>query len=562
MKLVKKSLFLTSIVALGLAVSGCQKKSNLLKDVHAMSLETAPTQYKTSTLKASFENVRSYQTLGNRYIRYLTVDGKTTVYDYISQKEIFSTEENVSTIYLYSEVILLVTYSSGEQEMLFIDGTVIYEKGNYDNIFAGNIETKYTYKQDNYKEIIAYTYNDEPGKDIEYNYYSIMFKGKKNDNKAIIQDYSSITIKNLTIEDVKKYHAGDKIIEDENNYSVYESGDTLVYYDTSSNKSVLSIDIDGTYETVISKDKALLQVAKTADGDDDFNVKDHDDFYFVDTYLLDLNNGTYKRLDNFDYYLLDSSYSSYTTNYFYFRKVGKVVGNEIVMYDDITVSTSDGKVCNSAKYAYTTSYVDLKNGNYITSYDGKVYITNSNGEIKKVFDGDYSIYPEGKVIALNRNGKCRFIDFKGNYVTDEAISVSYTFAISLDRMYYQTTDGLDHVIKFTNGKIETDLEVPYSVTYTYVDFEDFRGNIYYVSKSNYYITATNLEFDSYGDTISCSLEFRNVNSDELIGTIENITDWSYASNYNDNHVYAKYVFASGTVDTMTNSYTLSIYEIE
>lgn len=560
MKLVKKSLILASTIALGLTITGCKKKSNILKDVKPSILETSPTQYSSQTLKVSFEEVRDYSTIGSRYVRYLTAQGKTAVYDYKLGKEIFSTEEDVSSIYLYSEVILLVTYLDGSQEMLFVDGTKIYEKATYDNIFAGNLEYKYTYKADNYEEIIAYTYNDEPGKDIEYNYYSITYKGKKTEDKKIVKDYSSFTITKLTADDVKKYHEGDKVIEDGKYYSYATIGDTIVYYNTGSNKPVLSITANGTKRTIVSGTKAILQVQEDSDEYGNYDVYDGNDYYNIDTYLIDLKSGTYKRLDDFNYFLLDQATWAYTKNYFYFRHAGKIEGNNVICYNDITVCTSNGKINDNQKYAYYTYYTDLKNGYYLTSYDSKVYLTNKNGEIKKVFEGSAKIFSVGKVIAIYSNNKYRFINFKGEYISD-IMNINSTFDISLDSMYYRTTDGKNCVMKFADGKIASTEEVDYSVTDIDTHVEDIRSNIYYIEEGNYYFKATSVTIDNYGDTTSCDLEFKQVGSDSSIGKMEGVTYWSSSVSTTDEGKSAKYYFVCGEVSEMTASYTLSIYEI-
>lgn len=561
MKIVKKSLLLASTLALALAVTGCQK-NNLLKGVKPQRLGVAPTQISKSTLKGSFEEVRYYNTLGSRYIKYTTAQGKTAVYDYKAEKEVFSTEENVNTIYLYSEVILLINYSDGTQEMRFIDGTSIYEKAKYDNIYAGNLETKYSFKLDNYEEIIAYTYNDEPGKDIEFTYYSIVYKGKKNENKKIVQDYSSFTITKISADDVKKYHAGDTAIEDGSYYSSNVMGDTIVYFNTLSNKPIVGIDFDGGYKTVISKDKAILQIQTQTNYDGNYTVTDGNSYYNVDTYLINLKNGTYKRLNNFNYFLKNTTYTSFTDNYYCFRNAGKIEGKEIICYNDITVSIKDGKINDNQKYVCSTSFIDLQNGNYLSYYNGMVFITNKNGEIKKEFEGYSTVFPKGKVIVISNGNKYRFIDFKGNYITDKAITATSKYDISLDTMYYKAVDGVSHVITFADGKIATDDEVLYTVRSGYVDIDDIRSNVFYVEKSNFYFEAKDVVVDSYGDTTSCTLEFRQLDSHALIQTIEGITSWSYSASISDDNMDARYYFTAGPVSEMTNSYTLSIYELE
>ena len=98
MKIVKKSLIVASTLALGLVMTGCNKKNvNINKDniIKTSSFSPVKSAYNQRTVR-----VKSYSKLSERFVQYKTVNDETVVYDVITNKEIYTTSDKVASISL------------------------------------------------------------------------------------------------------------------------------------------------------------------------------------------------------------------------------------------------------------------------------------------------------------------------------------------------------------------------------------------------------------------------------------------------------------------------------
>ena len=196
--------------------------------------------------------------------------------------------------------------------------------------------------------------------------------------------------------------------------------------------------------------------------------------------MVDLKNGSYKKIDKFNYFLLksdedmvitekDYDEDTYVPKYFILSNVGFIQNKIVVNFGDICIDSNGKTVQDDQKQTYfTTSYYDLGNGNYITCADDISYLTNKSGTIKKVYSGNAYVLYDSKLIALidYDNDELKFIDFKGNYVSERNIKFyDDEITIADDKtIYYQSVDGKLHLITLDNGAISNDTVVDYEIT--------------------------------------------------------------------------------------------------
>lgn len=570
MKLIKKSLIITSALALAIIASGCTKKSKLVSDGYVSKL---PTVTKLNTLEKKGEVIASsYTVLNNRFIQYKSEKEEIILYDYMQQKEVFKSTENITSINLDSDnVAFIITYDNGDKEVRLTNSQVLVERGSYITLSLSSIKSTYTYKQSNYKEIFISTQVHTAGK-YDVKYYKIAFRGVKNAEKKIVcdNDPNNYVVTEVAEADVRSYKGGDNVISDNKSYSYNNSGNRIVFYNSSNNKALLQMNYASDYTASIILNNTygfgLVQLSKSAVMGE-YDVQVNDEKYFVLTYKVDLEKGTYEKLDNFNYFIRNCTSSNVKDNITVFNayainsRIG-YAGKNIVLDKNLKV------VQDSAKYAYATSYTNLGNGNYVSLSSGLIYLTDSKGIIKKMFSGNsYYIFEDAKVISIILGNKITFIDFKGNYITDEVISANnnYITKVSGNKLFYTSVkDSKNHLITFGDKKIEKDEEIEYSLNSAQTSISNISSAnekaIYNSYDKGYYYKAE--KHDNNGDTLYDDFTLTFYDRDDVeFGTIEKIYATSYRYIYTDDEgMTCHYFIAFKDNDATTTA--IQFYEVK
>ena len=538
MKLVKKALLVASSLSLGLTLVGCSR-SKVIDNSYIYNIEYTDKQY--SNLSKLFEaEIKSYTLKGDRFLYITTKDSEVYLYDFIYDKVVFKTSEAVSSLYVYNgNTVMLITYDDGKntKELRFTNGEVIVDRGDYITLNTYDITTESNKKEKDYKKLYFAVEKNTPGaRDLMY--YEVSFKGIRNTNKSIVLDNNpeTYTTKKVNAEDVRKFKAGDEYIIDGDYYTNAYINDTYIFYNSSSNQVTGELYLGGTSNRKIitnsSTMKAIIQTTRQANSSK-YDVKVGNSYYYLDTYFVDEKTGEYERVDNFKYYLIDSATSSLSSN-LVVRGAYEIVDNMLVNKTNILINKSFKVVEDSTNKAFGTSYYDLGSGNYLTSYDSRTFIVNSNGDIKKAFNGSYTIVENGKAIAIKNGTKLTFIDFNGNYITDDVYAIGQYGSVERvdgNKLYYSNTkDEKNHLVTFKNGKITLDEEVDYIIKSYNTDITSvsmsLADNYYnnYDYQCYYRLTLNDRNTDGYYD------EFK-MNFYKNDGSVIGETDYAYASNY-------------------------------
>ena len=591
MKIVKKTLIITSALALGLLVAGCGKKSKVINkdNTYTKSGLSRYDKYDTFTNKLNVR-VKSHTVLSNnRVVWYVTTNDETIIYDFMADKVLYKTFDKVSgvTAYINNNVYLISFNDTDNSKMLIAsDGTVLANKDKYSSIAPKIISSEENKKKNNYSEMIFYVLTKKSGDSSVVKYYKLVKAGVKDYKGELMEDLSlNYTLTEISEDDARKYKKGDLYPKSENEYYYNVNNMALRFYEEASNKTILNMfmnDDDTDYEVIMLKDKALVQFYNKTKSSDNYDVCNYElinyntqefgyRYYNIETYVVDLKKASYSKLDNFKYFLGyadDSSvYVKEEDEYpsYYIIDGARLIENKFATKTVEVIIDNDAKVVqDDQKLIYlNTYYYDLGNGNYLVDEDGTTYLTDKNGSIKKVFDGYSRVLYDSKVIIIYDTyhyNELKFIDFKGNYITDKAIKCDNGYIVSDKEVYYYDVNDNSklHLIKLDNASIVSDEIVDYEVststtinTVTYVNSEKDR----YYSMFNYYFTAKPIDADNDEVTDYINVTYYTIDGTEL-GTTSKVNKISFRSTYafDGKSNYA----AISTVDKTTTDYILQI----
>ena len=578
MKIVKKSLIITSALALGLLVAGCGKKSVVINKNNTYTMSNL-TRYEKVNDFANKLNIRvkKHSLLNNsRMVWYVTTNDESVIYDIMSDKVIYKTFDKILSIsqYLDSDVFM-ISFDDGDNSRMLIasNGTVLAEKDNYANISALSISLKENEKKNNFTEKTFYVLTKKNGESSKVKFYKLIKAGVKDYKGKLIEDISlNYTLTEITEEEARKYKKGDLYPKSEYSFDYDDSGSELQFYDETSNRVVLTMNYGTSDKKVlILKDKALVQLYKETTSKDNYDVTYRDEYYNIETYIVDLKNASYKKVDKFNYFIGESGISEvYDENdneypkYYILTNAGliedRVVSNrlDIAIDNNIKVVQKDQKLVYEGTYFY-----DLGNGNYVTEESGITYLTDKNGSIKKVFDGYSRVLYESKLIMIYDSysySEIKFIDFKGNYISDKNINTRGVTIVSDKEVYYK--DAADptkrHLLKLDNKAIVSDEIVDYeiyaSTTISSVTSISSEKDRYY-STYNFYCTAKPVDNNSDDVYDTFDVTYYTIDGNQLGQTskvsslvVRNIHDYDY-----------RYLYEAVTiVDETATDYTLQI----
>ena len=542
MKLFKKALIVASTLSLGLTLAGCSR-SKVIDNAYIRKIEYTEKQY--NNLSKLFDSeIKTYTIKNNRFLYITTKTSEVYLYDFIYDKVVFKTSEDVSSVYVYnSDTVMLITYNDEKKtkELRLTNGEVLIERGDYITLNSYDIKTDTIRKEKEYKKLYFATEKNTPGS-RELNYYELTFKGIKNSEKEIVIDNNpeNYTIKKVSAEEARKFDVGEEYTVDGTYYSYTTISGNLVFYNTTSGKVVAEFNTGSTYNKILynsSTMKAIIQTRRTANSNK-YDIRIGTSYYYLDTYFVNAKTGEYELVDNFKYYLYDCSSSSLSGNIVCYGAY-EIIDNTIACKTNILINKSFKVVEESTNKAFGTSYYNLGNGNYLTYYDNRTFIVNANGDIKKVFNGSYTIIEDAKAIAITNNNKLTFIDFKGKYITDDVFEITSNSlqTVNGNSVFYQNAkDQKNHLVTFKNGKLISNEEVDYTVT-------SYSNNITSVTMSladNYYnnynykcfyrLTLNDRNTDGYYDEFKMNFY---KNDGAVIGGTDNATKSTYLANKTD-----------------------------
>ena len=85
MKIIKKALIVTSALALGFIVTGCNKKSIMIDKNKVYNKDNVDRESFKNFDNVLSVDVKKYSNFGSRFIRYITTNNETVVFDYIAK---------------------------------------------------------------------------------------------------------------------------------------------------------------------------------------------------------------------------------------------------------------------------------------------------------------------------------------------------------------------------------------------------------------------------------------------------------------------------------------------
>lgn len=557
MKIVKKSLIITSALALGLLVAGCGKKSVVINKNNTYTKSNL-TRYDKVNDFANKLNIRvkKHSLLNNsRMVWYVTTNDESVIYDIMSDKVIYKTFDKILSISQYlNNDLFMISFDDGDYSRMLIasNGTVLAEKDNYANISALYISEKENEKKNNFTEKTFYVLTKKNGESSKVKFYKLIKAGVKDYKGKLIEDISlNYTLTEITEEEARKYKKGDLYPKSEYSFDYDDSGSELQFYDETSNRVVLTMNYGTSDKKVlILKDKALVQLYKETTSKDNYDVTYRDEYYNIETYIVDLKNASYKKADKFNYFIGESGISEvYDGNdneypkYYILANAGLIEDRVVSNRLDIAIDNNIKVVQKDQKLVYEGSYFyDLGNGNYITEESGITYLTDKNGSIKKVFNGYSRVLYESKLVMIYDSysySEIKFIDFKGNYISDKNINTNGVTIVSDKEVYYK--DAADstkrHLLKLDNKAIVSDEIVDYEIynsttisSATSISSEKDR----YYSTYNFYCTAKPVDNDSDDVYDTFDVTYYTIDGNQLGQTskvsslvVRNIHDYDY-----------------------------------
>lgn len=513
MKLLKKTLILTSTLALGLTLVGCGKKSVAVNERYIY--EYKGTKELSKVTNQLTMRVKGYSRINNRIYLYQTTNDETVIFDVLCNKEIYRTTDKVSDarVYLNGNVVVL-TFDDDHSSRMAVatNGTILAEKGNYYSLNVSLVDEKLDRKKNKYRETIFAVLTKKIGEDSIVNFYKVTKIGVKSEATSRLMEDLSLDYKlvKITEQEAATYKKGDEYPKSKKNYSYEVNTNNIVFYDGNTSKILVEIKSSASERKVFMfKDKALVQVVEYTTSSDNYDFSSGDSYYNYKTYKVDLKSGTYKEI-KFDYLVAyASTYRIYTEygqddfKYMGFADACLIKDKNLSNLTNICLDNNLKVVQDDQNLSiYSTTYYDLNNGSYAILNGGYVSFTDKKGKIKKMFKGYGKLCYGSKLIVIydSTNYEIKFLDFKGNYV-GETIKYSNYISFISDKEFYYTdpVDGKYHLVTLDNGNVVSNVVVDYTVssgsaaTITTADKDG--KNIFY-SSSNYYFTAKKVDEDS------------------------------------------------------------------
>ena len=560
MKIVKKALVVSSIVALGFIATGCSKKSVILNDRYIVSKQTKANFNKLENILEV--KIKDYEALSNRYVYYTSSTDETVIYDVILNEDIFKTTEKVSDVNIKAYGNLFVIYyddGKDSVEVIASNKEVVLPKGSYFDVTVESLSRTTNKKNDNYSEVVLKLTTKQLNEASEVSFYKITRKSAKNSKKENIEDIvNNYTLAKITEEEAAEYKKGDSYPTGKKSSYIFASeDDNIDFYDENTLKLVLSMKASGTKKVLMLNDNALVQVAKNVGSNGKYDAYINGSYYQIETYRVDLKKRTYSRINDFKYYIVGST-DTYIYDYnskkesvydgIILKQVYKITDGVSLDVIDVCLDKNLKVVQDDQMYLYSgSSYYDLGNGNYATNSGSVLYITDKNGFVKKTINGSSKVFLDAKVIVQTANGnELRFVDFNGNYINNEVIRYSSLYYMDYNSLFYVSLkDNTNHVIKYDNGSIISDEVVDYNVkAYTTHNVISTSSTTHYYNNYNYFYT-TELK-DNNGDNVydAFDVTYYDLAGFEL-GSISNSYRLSYAST-TDQFGNSCYVYYSTT----------------
>lgn len=568
MKMLKKALLLTSTLALGFTLAGCSKKNVLLEKGNIYDDYNEPYKQVKSLNTITELEVISHKRLNDRYFWAITKNKETIIYDLYLNKEVFKTSDRATVVTgTIGYNIFTITFEDGSKAIVASNGQTLVNKAKFVYLTTGEVSHTYDSKLEKFEETKFYINSVNESLEEQTKFYSLVIPGVKDENKKIVkdEDTSKYTITEINENDVKKSKIGDIFPEANDKYYRYyytTYDNKLSFYNSGNTEIICSLDIKNIYTdytVIILKDKALVQVARSAgDNGVNYDVIVNGSKYYLDTFIVNLKNRTIDRVLNFNYYIADSSHSTLNKGVCLYDVYEIIDGNTFTQ-TDIALDNNFNVIQTDQRYSYdNTEYYDLKNGYYVCNGDSKTYLCDKSGYIVKVFDGDLSFVYNSKIIGVVNNDALTFIDYKGNYITDDVYETNGDM-IFLDNgsVYYcDEIPGKPHVITFENNMVKDVVDVDYEYEYTLTtNCLDINANTRYYNNGSFYFTGVQNDVDSDDSADNMTISIYNYN-DEMIGDIKDITTIRAENKKNGTHLYTTSKY------TEEGTYTLTIYSLD
>lgn len=575
MKIVKKSLIIASTLALGLTLVGCNKKNVAINKNSIVKLaDEKPVSSAQNQRNVRIKNGQ-YRIYENRFVAYKTSNEQLVIYDPITNKEIYSTSDEIDDInFSLGSSVLVISFDDGSETAVSTNGKTLVDKG-YHSIDLRTIDVEK--KNNKYYETTFYIATKKVGEQSVVKFYKMTKNLIKDKNGDLIEELNlDYKLDEISEKDILEYKKGDSYPKSNKRYTYSTNSSNVTFYDNNSKRAIVSINSTADYlKVILLKDKAIVQYLDKTTSEDNYDVTIGDEYYNYITYKVDLKKGTYKKVNDFKYLIFASGdpteiYNSVDDEYpnYYFVK-GAFLVKDKVLSDSVSICLDNNAkvVMKDQKYVYCDSdYYDLGNGNYITYddvYDSVVYLTDKNGLVKKVFNGNAGVLYDSKVICIENNQELYLLDFKGNYITDKPIRFSgdLVFADQTHVYYTSQSDNKMRLLTLGDSKIVSDVEIEYkasissSVTFstTTINEEDR-----YYCDNNFYFTleAADLNGDNIKDCYN--IYYYSVNGNKIY-QLDGIRNMSYHESTNIDGSTC-YIALSTVYSTSTESeLTISLF---
>lgn len=553
MKLLKKTLIIASTLALGFTLGGCGKKSAAVNKRYIYK-DKANNEYKNVTNQLSVR-VKSYSRLTNRLYYYVTTNDETIIYDALCNKEIYRTTDKVSSISRYiNDRVLVVTFDDDHNSKLVVatDGTILAEKGNYYTLRIRSLKEELDRKKSNYRETIFGIYTKKIGEDAKASFYKLTTLGVKSavSGRMIEDPNISYKLESITEKDATFLKKGDTFPKSEKNYDYDIDNGEISFYDDDTNRVIASIKTTAEYKEVFMfKDKALVQVANETGASDNYDIAFGESFLNVKTYKVDLKSGNYKEIKS-KYYLISAYTNEIYTDfnqenfeYLAFHDVFEIKNKTIGAISEICMDNNLNVVQASTTLDFdSTTYYDLNNGYYATTNGSYLRLVDKNGNIKKMFTGTARVLYDSKLIMLYDGSvdELKFLDFKGNYVSEKNLKyVNYIQYVSDTQIYYTDADDLKlHLITLGDGKIVKNEAVDYTVnsgSSVRVTTADKDGKNIFYSTNEYYFTAKGIDNDNDEVFDSYTITYYSTDGKQFATDSKLLTTNLYSTTYFDGY---------------------------
>lgn len=575
MKVFKKTLILASTLALGFTLAGCSKKNVLIEKKYNIGSLNNYEYTKYSNLEKTFEmNVKSFTRIYDNLVWYETTANEFVIYDADARKEIFKTTDKIRSVTQYlSGRIIRIDYDDADnnQELIATNGDVFAIKGKYKKLSASYIVEETKNKNGIYSETIVRINVQAIDGNLEKTYKKLIAPQATNEKgKFEGKDYDKthISFESVNESDLIKFKKGEKYTYEDDYYYVTFNNKNIKIIDKETRNAMfeLSYDVDKA-SAIVTNNKVLLQLIDKTTSESNYDIICDGEKYRVDTYEISLKDYSYKKIDNFEYFLLHSDIRKQDKGALVLYAL-RVSGNYAYDSIDLVVDDNLKVIQDSRDYIYDEEgYVDLENGYYLEDDgNGYVYFTDKNGIIKKAFTGYSTIISKGGVIILEYDGENRFaiLDFKGNVISDKTYtysSLSGTF-LGNDLVYTDNITRKNHVMKFENGALVSNEEIDYSYYRSYAntfDVDSISTNTRYI-EGRTYLTAEKVDTngDNAYDSITCTF-FDEATGEEFNEKIVNAKSIRLYNATDLDGIYKKFFYVRSNVEA--ESYTIAIYKL-